>query len=150
MIPHELLPWTSCRIQRRPAAQIGSNLHGNFSKGQSVYVSHCVILPRFKYLLQSVESFCYAQVLQSGISNPPNIMNTKTIRHLQKVTLHTLAETTISADWWITYRFLYCRGVTMVGSFVPPPTNPRSLTQLSSFLSQVNVRIKSASDNSRG
>jgi hypothetical protein len=31
----------------------------------------------------------------------------------------------------------------MVGSFVPPPTNPLSFTQLSSFLSQVNVRIKS-------
>ena len=33
----------------------------------------------------------------------------------------------------------------MVGSLVPPPTNPRSLTQLSSFLSHVNVRMKSAS-----
>ena len=42
-----------------------------------------------------------------------------------------------------THRFLYCRGVTIVGSFVPPPTNPLSLTQLSSFLSQVNVRMKS-------
>ena len=31
----------------------------------------------------------------------------------------------------------------MVGSLVPPPTNPLSLTQLSSFLSHVNVRMKS-------
>jgi len=30
-----------------------------------------------------------------------------------------------------------------VGSLVPPPTNPLSLTQLSSFLSHVKVRMKS-------
>jgi hypothetical protein len=45
--PHELLPWTSLSDSDTPqhvnggpraaAAQIGSNLHGNFSKGQSVY-----------------------------------------------------------------------------------------------------------------
>ena len=38
-------------------------------------------------------------------------------------------------------RCLYCLGVTMVGSPLPaPPRNADSLTQLSSFLSQVYVR----------
>lgn len=71
-------------------------------------------------------------------------MNTKTIGNLQKVPLHTCTETTMSEDiQGMMYRFLYCRGVTIVGAFVPPPTKPLSLTQLSSFLSHVNVRMKS-------
>lgn len=40
-------------------------------------------------------------------------------------------------------RILYWRGDTMVGPFPPPPNMPDSLTQLSNFLSQVNVRMKS-------
>jgi hypothetical protein len=39
-------------------------------------------------------------------------------------------------------RIRYCLGVTIVGS-LPPPRMPDSLTQLSSFLSHVNVRMKS-------
>lgn len=40
-------------------------------------------------------------------------------------------------------RSRYCLGVTIVGSR-PPPRIPDSLTQLSNFLSHVNVRIKSS------
>lgn len=40
-------------------------------------------------------------------------------------------------------RIRYCRGDTIVGPLPPPPRIPDSLTQLSNFLSHVNVRMKS-------
>ena len=113
--------------------------------GNMFYLNLQSLLHINPYIITHLKTFLPCLNPYDGISNAPNIMNTKTIRNLQKVSFHTCTETCGQQNdlGGQGYRFLYCRGVTMVGSFVPPPTNPLSLTQLSSFLSQVNVRIKS-------